>query len=176
MESWNVQQIGDREFLLLNKTQTLITLAKQVQTVHLASVLSRLEELKVPLSYSEGISEIRFTRLRGVDEGWYQDSQIMLHAYTRSSVDQLVRTLVHELGHHVDSHEGMSEQDWVLKEKKERADHLFNNYAKKNVCEYIASGFEVFYCGTKDERERMKKMNPFLFGIIRMVHKKYRSL
>ncbi len=82
---------------------------------------------------------------------------------------------MHELAHHVDEEEGISDRPGLLEEKKKKARYLPDSYAKKNLLEYVAVGFEVYYCGTREEKRKMKRCNRKLYSIIQYIHRKYKS-
>jgi hypothetical protein len=48
-----------------------------------------------------------------------------------------------------------------------------DGYAKKDVGEYLACGFEVFYCGAKKVKDKMKKMNPHLYRTIKVLDREF---
>lgn len=170
MSSWNVLYISDREFQLLNGSQTLITLSPKSK-FDVTLLMSKLEEIEFPLSYTKGLKLIHMTKLPGT-AGDYLDCRI------RMSSDKLTQDImdvvfVHEVAHHIDDIENVTDDEHLKKEKKKKAKFMPDGYAKKNVGEYFATGFEVFYCGTKKEKSNMRKKNPRLFSTISALHKKF---
>lgn len=173
MESWNVvSTTNPREFLLLNGSGTVFKMAGRV-TVDLGKMLSRMEESKVPLKYTEFLEEVYFCHLRNVD-GDYIDSKMRLCG-TKDYEDMLPQIFVHELGHHVDDREDISGLESIIAEQKEGWRTLGDTYARKNVMEYVSVGFEVFYFGSKKRKTKMKSCNPQLYKAISSAHKKYAS-
>lgn len=169
---WNIGHCGKDEYTLLNGSDTLFTFnGRSRGKVDLAVLLTSLEEANVPLSYADGINEVQFTLLPLL-HGDYFDGKIRLSC-SNDSLKILSRTFVHELAHHIDDVEDISGIDELMVEKKRRAKYIDDKYAGKNVGEYIAVGFEVFYFGSSEEREKLMQMNPKLYRTIMRVHKKY---
>jgi hypothetical protein len=136
--------------------------------------MSKMEEARIPFSYTEGVEQIYFTLLRGRTHGDYSDGTIRLSC-GHESRDTYASTLVHELAHHLDEEEDISGRDSIIIEKRSQARHLSDNYAQKNIGEYVAVGFEVYYFGSRDEKIRMRRKNPRLWNVIKYIHRKYRS-
>lgn len=170
MSSWNVVWVRERTFELMNKSSTLIHLSPSSQ-VDVSLLMSRMEDLGVPVAYTEELREIRFTKLR--DMGDYKDCVIRMSSNrrTRESMD---RVFVHELAHHVEETYDTCSNESIHAEKRSSAKHLPDGYAKKNVFEYFAVGFEVYYCGTREERKKMKTKNPILYRTIHEIHRNFR--
>lgn len=175
MESWNVVICDDPEgdYVLLNKSRTLIRLSERAK-IDLAQLLSKMEEAGVPIRYSEEVKEIYFTHLKDSTHGDYNDGTIRLSCGHESRQIH-EKTLVHELAHHIDAIENISDREHIIVEKRKKAGMLPDTYAKKNVGEYIAIGFEVYYFGSREERAKMRKRNPRLWNVIRYLHRKYKS-
>lgn len=175
VELWNVIKCNDKEadFVLLNKSKTTISFSKR-SNADLAMIMNEMEEASVPFSYTNGVKKIYFTLLRSNTHGDYSDGNIRLSC-GRNSRDMYASTFVHELAHHLDEEEDISGRDSIITEKKRKARYLTDSYARKNVGEYIAVGFEVYYFGSRDERARMRKNNPKLWNVIRHIHRKYRD-
>lgn len=127
----------------------------------------------VPFKYTDGLDLIYFTFLRGL-HGDYVDDRIRICANDETK-KVMAKVFVHELGHHVDEQEDISGDEAIIAEKRERAKYIDDSYAKKNVVEYVAVGFETFYCGTNEEKRRLRKKNPRLYAAIRRCHRKYRG-
>lgn len=173
MNSWNVipAKESDIDFVLLNGDRTIIRFTQRAEWLDIPWLMSKMEELNVPFAYTVGLKEIYFTMLQGLD-GDYKNGLIRL-SIGMGSRYTLDRTFVHELAHHVDEAEDISGRESIITEKKTSAKELVDTYARKNVCEYVAVGFEVFYCGSKKERSRLRKKNPKLYNVIRYIHRKY---
>ena len=137
-------------------------------------LMSRMEELNVPPAYLAELEEIRFTRLRNRDHGDYFAGRIRL-SVSKESWPNVDRTLIHELAHHVDDLDEITLDDRLDAERKRNGHHMPDQYARRNVGEYLAVGFEVYYLGTKEEKSRMRKMNPLLFRTIRNIHRRYQK-
>lgn len=170
MSSWNVSHVEKKEYELLNGSSTLVH-SSPTSNPDIAWLMSKMEELEVPIAYTRELKELYFTKLPR-DAGDYFRGRIRI-SVRPDDWENAHRILVHELGHLIDEEEAATDDDSMKKEKKKKAKHMPDAYAKKDVCEYFAVGFEVFYCGTKEERKKMKKKNPLLFKRIKALHKKY---
>jgi len=171
MQSWNAIFVEDKEYQLLNSSLTSIKFSN-ASKFDLALLMSKMEERGVPLSYTSELTEIKFTQLRNGDHGDYLNGVIRLSSdkTTQSLMDKI---FVHELAHHVDCTNNITDDDSILREKKKKSKYMKDKYARKDVFEYFAVGFEVFYCGTDEEKRFMKKKNPILFSVISKLHKEH---
>jgi hypothetical protein len=131
-----------------------------------------MEELGVPIAYTEDLEEIYFTKLPGGDHGDYVGGRIRMSAdkKTREIMDKV---FVHEIAHHMDDQEDVTSDETLNEERKLKAKHMSDTYAKKNVSEYLAVGFEVYYLGSREEKAKMKKMNPRLYKTIASLHRRF---
>lgn len=173
MPSWNICHVKKGEYELLNGNSTLVHFSP-TSDPDVAWLMNKMEELEIPISYTKNLNELYFTKLPR-DAGDYLDGRIRL-SVRKSDWVNVHRTFIHELGHLLDDHEALTDDDDLKKEKKKKAKHLPDSYAKKDIYEYLAVGFEIFYCGTKKEKKNMKKKNPILFKKIKNLHKKYSKL
>ena len=171
MISWNVISVKKKEYALMNGCQTPINCSPS-SSPDISWLMSRMEELGVPIAYTEDLVEIYFTKLPGGDHGDYSSGRIRLAA-DKKTRDILDKVFVHELAHHLDDQEDVTSDDILCKEKKLKAKHMPDAYAKKNVGEYLAVGFEVYYLGSKKEKTKMRKMNPRLFKTIASLHRRF---
>jgi hypothetical protein len=173
MESWNVMRCptDEGEYVLKNPSRTLIRFSERTDP-DLGALMSEMEELNVPFSYTDKVKEIYFTLMP--DHGDHTDGKIRV-SYTNESRKILARILIHELAHNVDEQEGLCDRPDIIDEKRKKARYLPDTYARKNVVEYIAIGFETYYCGTPEQKRKMKRCNPKLFGAIRYLHRKYKA-
>lgn len=174
MENWNLTSCPTDEGQLIfkNRSRTLIRLSERV-SVDVIDLVAKMEGLGVPFAYTDHVKEIYFTLL--IKNHGYHDSGKIQISFTEHARPILDRILVHELAHNVDWHEGISEEPAILEEKRKRARFFSDKYARTSVAEYVAVGFEVFYCGSELERERMRKLNPRLYSAISQCHRKYQS-
>lgn len=166
--SWNLIPIDDSEYELANGTNTIVRVSKRFKP-DLTGMMSLLEESGFPIEYSRGVILIYFMMMKG-DAGRYVQSAI---GVSHGSLPQMTRTLIHEIGHHVDANEGISEDPKIISEKSKRARYLSDAYARKDVGEYVAVGFETYYFGGTAEKERMKRLNPQLYDRIAKIHNQY---
>lgn len=130
-----------------------------------------MDELGVPFGYTKGLQEIYFTRLRSL-AGDYVDRHIRISVDQRT-MEIVDKVIVHELAHHLDDQVGLSQNKKLVKEKNQKGKYMPDGYARKDVGEYLACGFEIFYCGDKKTRDRMKEKNPVLYETILSVHRKF---
>lgn len=152
----------------MNSGWTPIRLSQRVR-VDLPALMSRMEELGVPLAYTREIEEIYFTLLpRRAGDFSRNKIRISCDRLERENVD---RVLVHELGHHVDDLEAIAARDEIVRERRRRGGRMGDPYARKDVDEYVAVGFESYYGAA---RRRFKKENPVLHRAIAAAHEKYR--
>lgn len=173
METWSIDSCPTEEgaFVLKNRSRTLIKFSERA-CLDISSLLTQMEMLNVPFAYTDQVKEIYFTLMH--DHGDQLHDKIRI-SFKKDFHDQLDRTLVHELAHNVDDHEGISDDPDIVKEKRMCARYLPDVYARKAVIEYVAVGFEVFYCGTEHQKVKMKRLNPILYKWINRVHKKYKA-
>lgn len=142
--------------------------------VDLAEIAAALEEANVPLALTDGVTEIYFTILCNENVGNYSKGVISI-SYCRVGRKLAWKTLVHELAHHIDESEGISDGPEFIQEFRSRSHLLVDDYARELPREYLAVGFETFYFGMKWERRRMRKRNPLLWRTISSIHRRLRS-
>jgi hypothetical protein len=154
----------------MNRWSTTLRFSKRAK-VDVITLFNRMGELGVPFSYCDELEEIYFTLLPH-KHGQYAPHEIWLSTSldSRGCID---RTLVHELGHHIDNVEELSERLPIIEEKRLQSKFMPDNYARQDVGEYIAVGFEVYYLGTREQRRKMRELNPRLYRTIGDVHRKY---
>lgn len=170
--SWNTRRgKRSRERVLLNKSSTKIRFSPKSNPDY-ASLFKKLEEKGVPLSYANDLNEIYFTRLNNAGDYDYSLSRIRISVDQRSWII-VEKVFVHELAHHIDRLNQSTDSDELIKEKKTCSHYMPDGYARKDVYEYFACGFEVYYFGSVKEKKRMKEMNPKLYSMIERLHKKY---
>jgi len=174
LSSWNIIPFKEREYILTNDDRTLIRCSPSSKP-DIVKLMSSMEEHDVPISYTKFLREIYFTRLPGGDHGDYHDDRVRLAADKKTAL-VLGKVFVHELAHHLDDHEDIVSDDHLFREKKKCAKHMSDAYAKKNVGEYLAVGFEVFYFGAAVEKAKLRKMNPRLYKTIAALHRKFSRL
>ena len=173
MQQWDIVpcRLFDCNFMLLNKSGTQIYLSERTK-LDIVDLMTKMEEYDIPLAYTGKLDSIHFTTFSRTKCGDYLNNVIRLN---RSPIfrDVLHITLLHEIAHHVDSYEGISEREDIALEKTKCARFLSDTYARHDVLEYVAVGFEVFYFGTKEQHKKMKRLNPKLYNTIKKLHKKY---
>jgi hypothetical protein len=176
VNSWNVVQMpgqDERSFTLTNPSRTLVRHSRRVRP-DIGWFMNRMEELNVPIGFTKELSEINFTVLDAATDANYWNGKIQIAmGNNRRNKD---RAFIHELGHHVEDLEDIAGIEEIVLEKKTSAHFLPDKYARKNVSEYIAVGFEFFYCGTSDQKRKMRKRNPRLYRVISQIHKKYSKM
>jgi hypothetical protein len=172
---WNALVLEPGGCFLLNPAGTAVRFSRRASRIDFVGLLVRMEELDVPFAYTRELAEIYFTVLPGGKLGDYLDGQIRLSCGV-DGIGVMDRTLVHELAHHVDELEELSERSSIVSEKRARAKFMSDVYSRTDVGEYVAVGFEVFYLGTPEQRSKMRTCNGRLYDAISRVHRKYRSL
>lgn len=88
--------------------------------------------------------------------------------------EEIVRTLIHEIGHHVDDMEDISSEENLQEEFDQVGKTMFYQVGRKNVGEYLAVGFEIFYSGNKAEKRLLKDKHPALWKAVGKVHRRFR--
>lgn len=171
MESWNVEPRGKYEYSLLNPARTLITVNQRAD-VDLGWITGVLEEIGFPLGYTSELEEIRFTWVKNCG-GYYLDNKVWVAPHIDRAL--MVSNLIHEIGHHVEEMEDLTERESLIREKKERGHLIDDTYSQKNIYEYIACGFQVYYCGTTLQKKNLRKNNPKLYNVINWLHRKYKA-
>lgn len=171
MGSWNVAHIKKGEYELLNDTATLISFSPKAAP-DISWLLSRMEEIGVPISYTRDLKNIYFTYLKGGDHGDYCNHRIRISCDKRTR-EIMDKVFIHEIAHHVDDMEDITSDDMLMREKKLKGKHMADSYARKNVGEYFAVGFEVYYFGTVKEKKTMRTKNPYLYKKIQSLHRKF---
>lgn len=168
MRSWDLIQTGSK-FFLDNGDETPIRKSRTCR-IDIPALCQRMEDLGVPFAYTQGLLDVYLTRhLPGI-HGDYIDGKMRLVA----SQPDLERTFIHELAHHVDDMVELTDDGLLSKERRTRGKHMVDPYAKHSDQEYLAVGFEVYYCGTVKERKKMRAKNPLLFSTIRRLHRRYK--
>ena len=170
MSSWNIIDNCDGTFTLLNDTQTLVRKHKQISTEKIIEIFTKMEELDVPISYSDGVEEIYFTYLKYGLSGDYSYWIDSIRISCNNGIDPC-STLIHELGHHMDFRNDLADKD-VIKEEWIR---LSGSFERENVSikhdgdEYFAECFEKYYTN----RKKIKNDHPVLFKYMKKIHNKF---
>lgn len=175
MASWNVSRLNFTDYRLHNGPmgdRTRLTCSPKSDP-DVRWLMKRMRALKVPVQYTFGLNEIYFTRMS--EDGDYYKSRLRICVHHRSWVTA-DRTLVHELAHHLEDVVGASKDPELAKEKETSVQHMPDGYARKSISEYLACGFEVYYCGDSKQRQKMKLKNPILFNTIRRLHRRFSRL
>jgi hypothetical protein len=172
MESWNVavcKRDPEVDYYLLNRDRTPIKFTTRVP-FNMGKFLAVLEDIGFPLKYTNGIESIRFRRIKSY-YGYYWGDNIDMGVLPRRSMRIYVETFIHEIAHHIDSEEDLS--DSLDDERRRRGKHIGHVEARRNNSEYFARGFEKFYSRNPKDKFRLRKRNPRLYRTIRMIHRKY---
>lgn len=173
MASWKVDHVRGEYFLHNGKEPTKFRCSPKSKP-DIPWLMRRMKELNIPISFTLGLKEIYFTRLHGT-HGDYSSGILRLSTDKRSwEIAPLV--LTHELAHHLDEILGITKDKRLIREKMTKSQHMPDGYAQKNTCEYLACGFEVYFCGEKKEKDKMKRKNPHLFRTIKTIHQKFSRL
>lgn len=179
-ERWDVFPLSHTGNLVLkNRSRTLLRQNSRV-SVDVPALLTQAEECGLPFAYSDQVREIYFTilpirkNLAIHGRYIYTSNSIIVSCNSRNS-EPMINTIVHEIGHHIDSVECISEYEGIRSEYSTGAQHLPDPGALKNVDEYVAFGFETFYLGTSVDRRKMRHLNPILWRMLSLIHRVYRS-
>lgn len=174
MEHWKVVARQKRSPLwLLNRNRTAVYVSPRATKFDLDEFLTRLEKVKFPLKYTRRLHTINFTILPGTRTfGQYEDGEVWVDVRKKHRMKTLVETFVHEIAHHLDFDDGLS--DGLGRERCYRAVHI-HRVARDSNEEYFARGFERYYSTDKRDRKDLKLFNPRLYKRIHWLHRKYRS-
>lgn len=174
MNSWNVEHVGEDEYVLMNKNRTVIRMSEHA-VVDLGEILAEIEEAGVPISFTDGLKEIYFTILKSDEkttlQGDYKNGVIRIST-AMANRDEMAETFVHELGHYVDEVYDISLKKKIIEEKPKKARLMPDDYARKNIEEYVACGFELYYFGTREQRGAFRRNNPKLCNVIRYLDRR----
>lgn len=173
MESWNVAACRSHdgaELYLLNKSRTLVKVNKRLHFNPLP-LLTRLESVRFPVKYTEGLDRIYFTVLTGDARGYYEDNKIWIDV-SQNGIDEVLETFVHEVSHHMEDQENIAHGLHTERMKKQLK--WKDKFSHKSDDEYMALGFEQFYSESLNTKKRLRKTNPVLYGTIRALHLEHR--
>lgn len=168
--SWNIEE-DDSGVYLMSSSKTRIKRNKRVSFDYV-QIMVRLEEASVPLGYTRDLKEINFTYLPGECEGSYRNCQLNICCKT-TSLENMEKNVIHELGHHVDYLEGLSDRVDIVREWTRASSSIDDSYSWESPEEYVAVGFEIYYFGSDIEKRKLKKHNSMLFRTINDMHMKY---
>lgn len=178
MEHWNLAVCRTRrgeQYYLTNRSRTMIKIRKRLRFSPV-ELFVRMQELGVPLRYTLGLDEVYFTVLRGESVGWHFDGKIIVDVSSQWTLDDLVKTLIHELGHHVDEQEDISSHGHLTVERIKSVKLLAEKRTNTNDdAEYLAAGFEEYYAGGPKGRRSLRRHHPRLYWTISRIDRIYRS-
>jgi hypothetical protein len=175
LRPWTLQtDSSDGEWRLSNGSATLLQFNQRVDVGVVESLLGRMTDAGVPFAYSEGLREIYFTYLLN-NRGEYEAGRVILSC--DAAGDVLDTTFAHELGHHLDVIEELSNRPKVMIEHEttKTLKAPAGGSSKKDIEEYVAIGFEFYYFGKRGTKSRLKRENPKLYNIIDHLHRKYKD-
>ncbi len=173
MRPWTLQtDSSDGEWRLLNSSATLLQFSQRVDVSVVECLLGRMTAAGVPFAFSEGLQGIYFTYLQ-TNRGEYEEGHVRLSC--DASGDVLDTTFVHELGHHLDALESISKRPKVVQEHEstKTLNAPAGGSSRKDIEEYVAIGFELFYFGKRGTRTLLRTENPKLYNVISNLHRKY---
>ncbi len=131
--------------------------------------MKKMEIASVPISFARFLRKIHVTSIPADLTGMYNDDVIKL-SMRRSIERHLDTVLVHEIAHHVIDY-GQNVLDKTLRDEFKNSSKLMpDRYAREDVHEYFAVGFEVYYFGSAKVRDAMSGQNPVLFSTINSLH------
>jgi len=165
--SWNIVPNNNETYTLLNGSDTIIRLHKQIKIDVVLRLMSSLEEIGFPISYSRGLKEIYFTYLWGYLAGDYDCDGIIRVSCNNMFLQNHAQHFIHEIGHHVDESEAYSEDLDLQEEWKHHSSSFIHVDIDKDPAEYFAMGFDRWYTGGNLSE------NPLLTSTIQNIHNKY---
>lgn len=174
MSQWLFVRRNKNEMSLMTGSQPINVTMSPKCRYDPASLFKIVDLMNVPPSYTWGLEEIRFTRLRSLHGTFDPELNAINLSTDLSSLDLIHRFFVHELAHHVDERENLSKN--LEKELSLTQDLIAIHWIKESVEEYFAAGLEVFYCGWEHEKESLEKNHPELHSTILKVHKRHRKM
>lgn len=173
---WNIRKDKKKGHLKLHSAYIRTAKNVDLEKSGLRSALKKLDERSVPKSYTAKLDEIYLTYLKNDTLGLYSDCCITLSC-CKVAIGSMERTLIHEIGHHIDYMNDISSsnelyEEWELCHPYVYVDdEPFNS--DKYITEYVALGFEKYYFG---DIKDMVRTTPVLFKEINKIHNKYRKL
>jgi hypothetical protein len=173
MERWKVASRRKHGPLILrNRCKTLVWVNPNVSHgFDLDLFLKRLEQVRFPLRYTKGLSQINFTILGKKYFGLYEDGEIWIDTKKKRRAKTIIETFVHEVAHHLDFDEDLS--NGLSHERKRRGMHV-HSIARDSDEEYFARGFERYYSTDPRDKADLRKLNPRLYKRIDRLHQKYK--
>lgn len=174
MRPWTLHKdSSDGDWRLLNGSATLLQFDQRVDASVVESLIGRMTDARVPFAYSEGLREVYFTYLPN-RRGDYEPGHVRLSCDASGGV--LDTTFAHELGHHLDEIEKLSTRRKVVEEHETKTlEAPAGGSSRKDIEEYVAIGFELYYFGKRGIKTRLKKENPKLYNVIHHLHRKYKN-
>ena len=176
MEHWNVAlcdpaKNDGAKLFLLNRSKTLVSVHKRLRFDPII-LFKRLEAVRFPVKYTEGLERIHFTIIPGTTAGYYIDNKIWVDV-SQASIDSTMETFMHEVGHHVDEEECVA--PFLHDERMKRSKHLHEIFSTRSDDEYLALGFEKFYSENPINKRELRKRNPLLYRTIQLLNRDYRK-
>ncbi|MHA2045175.1 MAG: hypothetical protein ACW99G_10290 [Candidatus Thorarchaeota archaeon] len=164
--SWNIVSNDDGNFTLLNGSETLIRVHKQIKDDLIVQLMSKMEEISFPIEYTEGVKEIHFTYLKNKLEGDYSSDGRIRVSCANMQLPIIHEILIHEIGHHIDAEECSSDDSLLVAEWAEKSGSFVHVDIHKEPCEYFAIGFEKYHSPDHSSGNITPKSHPILWNII----------
>jgi len=171
VNSWNVEDVGSHTYVLLNSSDTLIKLHKQMSEKRVFELMSRLEEVSFPLIFTEGLREVYLTYLNYYLAGDYDQVDRIRVSCSNRFIDTYHASFIHEVAHHLDNRYEFSSDKRLIKEWKKLSgsfEHVDINDDVMGPGEYVAIGFERYYT----DKNFSSKTCPILWTLIDDFHRK----
>ena len=170
MRTWNIIDGDDGTYVLLNGSDTVIRKHKNISFTVMIGLLSKMEELDVPIAYTDGIKEIYLTYLKGKLEGDLKRKERKIRIGCNNAfLNTLHETLIHELGHHVDDREDISDRNDFVREWKKLSGSFAQYDMQSQPDEYFAHAFTEYYVN----RRGMAQRYPLMYRYSKQIHDKY---
>lgn len=170
--SWDITPNNDATYTLDNGSETIVRLHSGLCIDMVLDMFLKLDEASFPIEYSYGLQEIYFTYLKDNLDGDYCPSGKIRVSCVRSQRDSAHETLIHEIAHHVDQEECMTDDNSLITEWRENSDGFIHVDIHKEPSEYVAIGFEKFYVSNHSSGNITKESHPVLWGRINEIHLK----
>ena len=175
MEHWNVATCDPEKnegasLFLMNRSRTLVSVHRRLRFDPI-TLFKKMERLRFPLRYTNGLERIHFTVLTGDAVGYYMDNKIWVDV-SQAHLWRHVPVFIHEVGHHVEDKEGIAE--FLHEERMKKAKFLKEQFSSRTDDEYLALGFEKYYAEDAAHRRRLRQRNPLLYRTIQMLNREYR--
>lgn len=175
MKTWRVVQACSDIFILNNEIGKPGTQIESKNEEDVFRLTEMMNILSVPIALIRGLRLIEFKRTLN-NHGYYRiEDRTIRISNDITTLSILPDIFVHEVAHHVDYMKGVTKIFNFTEERKEAGKYLYEKYSAKSNIEYLARGFELYYCGNVAEKYFLRMKNPLLFEAISSINEEYRK-